>query len=90
MRSFFLTIYIFFIIASNLIASNDYSIEQITPSKDFPVSEISKVFFGNKGLLWIGTNRGLYYYDGYTLNSQLSEFFDKSTLADDYVLQTNP
>jgi serine phosphatase RsbU (regulator of sigma subunit)/ligand-binding sensor domain-containing protein len=86
MRIKFIPIIICFVFFSKIYAGIDYSVEQIRLSKDLPISQISKLYFGNAGLLWIGTNKGLYYFDGYNYNSVISFFFNKNTLSSDNIV----
>lgn len=69
-----------------MLGNATYSVEKISASKEFPVSQISKIQFGAKGLLWIATSNGLYYYDGYKHGVMKSLFFNTNTLADDRVI----
>ena len=85
MKKALLHIYIivFSLAALNATASN--SVRQITSFNKIPVSKITDVFFGNKGLMWIGSDNGLFYYDGYSYGSVGSSFLGNKGLADDYI-----
>jgi ligand-binding sensor domain-containing protein len=82
---FILPIFFWFTFAYILLASDSYSVERIQPSNQFPVSEVTDIHLGNKGLLWLGTNSGLFYYDGYSIKSQHSLLFDSKDLTNDYI-----
>ncbi|MBN1116257.1 MAG: SpoIIE family protein phosphatase [Bacteroidales bacterium] len=72
---------------SSAFSQNENSIELISVSQGLPNSQITKLFFGSKGLLWIGTANGLCIYDGYSFKVQQSVPFDVNTLADDNIIE---
>jgi serine phosphatase RsbU (regulator of sigma subunit)/ligand-binding sensor domain-containing protein len=85
MRIYLLSIFISFIFLINLLSNNNYSVDEICFVEDYPISDISKVCFGKNGLLWIGTNNGLFYFDGYNFSSETSLFLNSKTLSDDNI-----
>ncbi len=59
---------------------------QILVSTSLPLSGISKIFFDQSGLMWIGTNNGLYYFNGYNYQKLSSVFFGQNSLQDNKIL----
>jgi serine phosphatase RsbU (regulator of sigma subunit) len=85
MKNYFLPIIIVFALASSKPVSSNYAQEEIRPSKDLPITEITKVSFGAHGLMWLGTNNGLYFYDGYNYKLFSSILFDNTVLMNDHI-----
>lgn len=76
-----------FIIHLELIASDKtFSTEVITVSQGLPNSQVTTIYQGLHGLLWIGTSNGLCIYDGYDFVVLQSVAFDSTTFADDNVI----
>ncbi len=83
---YFLPIFILFSsLELSLIANEQYTFEEFRAGKDIPVSRISDLFFGNNGLVWVGSNNGVYYYEGYNFNRIESETDKNNTLDRHYI-----
>ncbi len=83
---YFLPIFILFSsLKLSLIANGQYTFEEFRVGEDIPVSKISDLFYGNKGLVWLGSNNGIYYYEGYKFNKVESLSEKNNTLDRNYI-----
>ncbi len=71
------------LLINNLIAVYDNSVEIISVSSGLPNSSINYLSIGQKGNLLVGTNNGLYLYDGYQFMEKNITPFNSQLLSND-------
>ncbi len=73
----------FLIIHSGLIAQPDYLNKEYIQVKDgLSDNRVSNIYQDKKGFLWIGTQKGVNKYDGYSFTKYYSKPLDDSSLTD--------
>lgn len=82
----FLTLTFCLVFLFSSMAQQEITSGQILVSANIPLSGISKIFFDQAGLMWIGTNNGLYYFNGYKYQKISTAFFGQNSLHDDRIL----
>ncbi len=63
----------------------DLNFDQINYDEDFSPSMISSIVQNRKGFIWIGTENGLFRYDGYSFYRYMRNKDDKATLSNNHV-----
>lgn len=89
MKRLFLTVFIFISYLSIKAVDNELSIEIISVSQGLPNSQITTIYQGTRGLMWVGTTNGLCIYDGYEFTVLQAAASDSTTFADDYIYLIN-
>jgi ligand-binding sensor domain-containing protein/serine phosphatase RsbU (regulator of sigma subunit) len=86
MKRIFYLIFIFIVHLELIASDKTFSTEVITVSQGLPNSQVTAIYQGSHGLLWIGTSNGLCIYDGYDFVVLQSVAFDSTTFADDNII----
>jgi serine phosphatase RsbU (regulator of sigma subunit) len=85
MKRLYIIVFVFISYQSLKAIDNEFSTELISVSQGLPNSQITTIFQGSQGLMWIGTTNGLCIYDGYGFTVMQAVAFDSTTFADDNI-----
>ncbi|MBN2485036.1 MAG: SpoIIE family protein phosphatase [Bacteroidales bacterium] len=85
MRNLFNILFLVLFLCAS-VAGTNISVETISVLQGLPNPHVTKVFFDQKGLMWVGTVNGLCAYDGYNFLVRQSSHLSTRALTDDHIL----
>nr|WP_321450970.1 two-component regulator propeller domain-containing protein [uncultured Carboxylicivirga sp.] len=69
--------------------AQNISIRDIPSQDKLPVNAIHRIFQDSEGYMWYGTFNGLCRYDGYSIKTLRSDFYNPNLLKDNYITYIN-
>jgi len=79
-------LFIFFSITQNGAAQNEnLRFEHIEIEEGLANATVTSILQDRKGFLWVGTNEGLYKYDGYSFTEYRYDPFDPNSLSQNFI-----
>ncbi|MCW3788937.1 AraC family transcriptional regulator [Plebeiibacterium sediminum] len=71
------------------LSAQNISIRDIPSQEKLPVNAIHRIFQDSEGYMWYGTFNGLCRYDGYSIKTLRSDFYNPNLLKDNYITYIN-